>query len=298
MAIYRVENPPNPEKIGEKQAKYRKILSFAYLWSIFFAYFSPIFWISAFFYSVDGQGFCKTIVIISVRTVALRGNIFPLRKNFAPKKCLGKICEPSDPLQHLKVVILGAPNQKNSRRLELSISKNTPHGRLGQGPESVGPRFPAGLPFPVPEILEFVAYPRSTTPCSTPNFRRSLPSTLPSYFLGFPVSLFCSRLPGSQPQKVNRLFLEGYFANPSEKTLENAGKKTVIFNPENPYPPKFGGWRFTPQIWGVNLQKNTCFTVFSGARSLNLGGWNPHPPNLGGMGSQGSIFSLFFEVFL
>ena len=48
--------------------------------------------------------------------------------------------------------------QKNSRRLELLISKNTPHGRWGQGPGSVDPRFPAGLPFPVPEILEFVAF--------------------------------------------------------------------------------------------------------------------------------------------
>ena len=48
--------------------------------------------------------------------------------------------------------------QKSSRRLELSISKNTPHGRWGQGPGNVGPRFPAGLPFPLPEILEFVAF--------------------------------------------------------------------------------------------------------------------------------------------
>ena len=48
--------------------------------------------------------------------------------------------------------------QKNSRRLELSISKNTPHGRWGQGPGSVDRRFPAGLPFPVPEIVEFVAF--------------------------------------------------------------------------------------------------------------------------------------------
>ena len=48
--------------------------------------------------------------------------------------------------------------QKNSRRLELSISKNTPHGRWGQGPGSVDPRFPAGLPFPVPQIPEFVAF--------------------------------------------------------------------------------------------------------------------------------------------
>ena len=48
--------------------------------------------------------------------------------------------------------------QKNSRRLELSISKSTLHGRWGQGPGSVDPRFPAGLPFPVSEILEFVAF--------------------------------------------------------------------------------------------------------------------------------------------
>ena len=47
---------------------------------------------------------------------------------------------------------------ENSRRLELSISENTPHGRWGQGPGSVDPRFPACLPFPVPEILEFVAF--------------------------------------------------------------------------------------------------------------------------------------------
>ena len=35
------------------------------------------------------------------------------------------------------------------------VQKNTPHGRWGQGPGSVDPRFLAGLPFPVPEILEF-----------------------------------------------------------------------------------------------------------------------------------------------
>ena len=44
-------------------------------------------------------------------------------------------------------------SQKNSRRLELSISKNTLHGRWGQGPGSDNPRFPAGLPFPVSVIL-------------------------------------------------------------------------------------------------------------------------------------------------
>ena len=54
--------------------------------------------------------------------------------------------------------VMRAIFQKKSRRLELSISKNTLHGRWGQGPDSVDPRFPAALPFPVPEILEFVAF--------------------------------------------------------------------------------------------------------------------------------------------
>ena len=43
--------------------------------------------------------------------------------------------------------------------------------------------------------------PRSTlasTPASTPNFRSTPPSTLPSHFLDFLVSLFCSRPAGSQ----------------------------------------------------------------------------------------------------
>ena len=42
----------------------------------------------------------------------------------------------------------------------------------------------------------------ASTPSSTPNFRSTLPGTLLSYFLGFPVSLFCSRPPGSQPLKL------------------------------------------------------------------------------------------------
>ena len=71
----------------------------------------------------------------------LRGNQDDLRQSLPQT---GRI--------HLHII------QKNSRRLELSISKNTPHGRWGQGPGSVDPRFPAGLPFPVPEILEFVAF--------------------------------------------------------------------------------------------------------------------------------------------
>ena len=62
------------------------------------------------------------------------------------------------PQSTLPMQTLFCSNHKNSRRLELPISKNTPHGRWGQGPGSVDPRFPAGLPFPVPEILDFAAF--------------------------------------------------------------------------------------------------------------------------------------------
>ena len=48
-------------------------------------------------------------------------------------------------------------SQKNSRRLELSISK-TPRTEGGDKVPAVHPRFPAGLPFPVPQILEFIAF--------------------------------------------------------------------------------------------------------------------------------------------
>ena len=60
----------------------------------------------------------------------------------------------------MKLSALGAP--KNLEELEkartVDFKKNTPHWRWGQGPGSADPRFPAGLPFPVPEILEFVAF--------------------------------------------------------------------------------------------------------------------------------------------
>ena len=70
--------------------------------------------------------------------------------------------------------------QKNSRRLELSISQNTPHGRWGQGPGSVDPRFPAGLPCPVPEFLKFVAFPGSG------KFFRQVSRDFPRALLGNP----------------------------------------------------------------------------------------------------------------
>ena len=60
--------------------------------------------------------------------------------------------------EQTRLALFFPQDQKNSRRLELSISKNTPRRRWGQGPGSVDPRFPAGLPFSVPEILEFAAF--------------------------------------------------------------------------------------------------------------------------------------------
>ena len=73
----------------------------------------------------------------------------------------------------------GTDIQKNSRfrRLELSLSKNTPHGGWGQGPSSVGKRFLAGLPFPVPEILEFVAFRESGK--FLQQFSRDFPGVFP-----------------------------------------------------------------------------------------------------------------------
>ena len=77
-------------------------------------------------------------------------------------------------------MLAGTDAQKNSRRLELSISKNTPHGRLGQGPGSVDPRFPAPLPFPVPEMVEFVAFRDSG------KFFQQFSRDCPGVFLGSP----------------------------------------------------------------------------------------------------------------
>ena len=64
-------------------------------------------------------------------------------------------------------------------------SENTPHGRWGQGPDSVDPRFPAGLPFPVPQILEFVAFGDSG----------KFSSNFPGIFPGLP-----SRTPARTPE--------------------------------------------------------------------------------------------------
>ena len=55
--------------------------------------------------------------------------------------------------------------------------KRIPHGRRGQGPGSVDPRFPAGLPFPVPQILEFVAL------CDSGTFFQQFSRNFPGTFL-------------------------------------------------------------------------------------------------------------------
>ena len=55
--------------------------------------------------------------------------------------------------------------------------KNTPHGRGGPGPDSVDPRFPADLPFPVPKSQN----------CSVSRFGNDFPAIFPDFpgvFLG------------------------------------------------------------------------------------------------------------------
>ena len=65
-------------------------------------------------------------------------------------------------------------------RAETVDVESAPHGRWGQCPGSVDPRFPAGLPFPAPEILEFVA------PRDLRNSFQELSRDFPGVFLGNP----------------------------------------------------------------------------------------------------------------
>ena len=58
LAIYRIEKPRNPENRKKEKGQIQENP-----WSIFpilAFFFFPIFWISGFFYSVDGQGFCNS----------------------------------------------------------------------------------------------------------------------------------------------------------------------------------------------------------------------------------------------
>ena len=58
-------------------------------------------------------------------------------------------------------------------------------------------------------------------------------------------------------------------------------------NPDNPYPPKFGGWNLPPKFGGWNCQK-PLFVLqdfLTPPPPSKFGGENnPYPPNLGGMG--------------
>ena len=85
--------------------------------------------------------------------------------------------------------------------------------------------------------------------------------------------------------------------NPTEQTAEIVvfllktriflQKKWIFPHPENPYPPNLGGEDFTPQIWGVSARKHSKISDFW-RFTPQIWGVNLHPPNLGGMGFQGS----------
>ena len=54
-------------------------------------------------------------------------------------------------------------------------------------------------------------------------------------------------------------------------------------NPENPYTPNLGGGDSPPKFGGRIFKKYLFYSVFW----REIWGWNLHPPNLGGVGSQG-----------
>ena len=58
---------------------------------------------------------------------------------------------------------------------------------------------------------------------------------------------------------------------PGSENDVNAVAQAYKPDPEDPYPPNLGGGDSHPNL-GRESSKNTCFTVFSGAPSLNLGG--------------------------
>ena len=120
--------------------------------------------------------------------------------------------------------------QENSSKLELSISKNTPHGRWGQGPGTVYPRFPAGLPFPVPEILVFVAFGDSGK--SFQQFSRNFPGTFLQNSRTDPRNshslLEFSEIWGHFP--ILRFFLFAYFLG------EASGGRNLLFRGRGPKP--------------------------------------------------------------
>ena len=83
-------------------------------------------------------------------------------------------------LQVVKVLTGMSKGQKNSRRLKPSIPKSALHRRRGQGAS-------AGLPFLVPEILEFIALRRFRTnfPAFFPQFSSGTPEKIPETATAF-----------------------------------------------------------------------------------------------------------------
>ena len=79
------------------------------------------------------------------------------------------------------------------KKLEKAVTVDVekfPHRRLGQGPGSVDPNFAAGLPFPVPEILEFRAFRNSGKfssmfPIIFPQLSSGTPETIPETVTAF-----------------------------------------------------------------------------------------------------------------
>ena len=67
-------------------------------------------------------------------------------------------------------------NQKNSRRLELSISKNSPPGRWGQGPGQCRPKVPGRFAFPSA---------RDPRICSISRFGKIIPAVFPGLSRSF-----------------------------------------------------------------------------------------------------------------
>ena len=97
----------------------------------------------------------------------------------------------------------------------------TPNGRWGQGPGSVDPRFPAGLPFPVPEIIEFVALSRDSGNIFQPIF--------PEFSRNFPAELLHRPQKQPQPSRVSdwwtfRIFLIFSCSGEGEGGVRGAGK--------------------------------------------------------------------------
>ena len=119
-------------------------------------------------------------------------------------------------------------SQKNSRRLELSISKKHPARKVGSRSQgSVDPSFPAGLPFPVPDIPEYKAF------CDS---GKMFPAFFPRIF----PKLSCRKLP-QRSRKQSKAFSSFLSSN--------------------------GGFECTSSTIGLTHNKNRGFTIANAIRA-------------------------------